>query len=46
MREIDYQNKDLEVGLYYNGAGITGGTYRVEVYMDGYQIGSAEAYLK
>lgn len=46
VREIDYQNKDLEVGLYYNGAGITSGTYKVEVYMDGYMIGSAEAYLK
>ena len=41
---IDYQNKDLEVGLYYNGAGITSGTYRVEVYMDGYMIGTTEAY--
>ena len=46
VREIDYQNKDLEVGLYYNGAGITSGTYRVEVYMDGYMIGTTEAYLK
>ncbi len=46
VREIDYQNKDLEVGLFYNGAGITGGTYFVEVYMDGYLIGSTEAYLK
>lgn len=46
VREIDYQNKDLEVGLYYNGEGITSGTYNVEVYMDGYMIGTAEAYLK
>lgn len=46
VREIDYQNKDLEVGLYYNGSGITSGTYQVEVYMDGYLIGSTEAYLK
>ncbi len=46
VREIDYQNKDLEVGLYYNGSGITDGTYLVEVYMDGYMIGSTEAYLK
>lgn len=46
VREIDYQNKDLEVGLFYNGAGITSGTYKVEVYMDGYLIGASEAYLK
>ena len=46
VREIDYQNKDLEVGLYYNGEGITSGTYSVEIYMDGYMIGTAEAYLK
>ncbi len=46
VREIDYQNKDLEVGLYYNGAGITGGTYKVEIFMDGYMIGTSESYLK
>lgn len=46
VREVDYQNKDLEVGLFYNGAGITSGTYKVEVYMDGYLIGASEAYLK
>lgn len=46
VREIDYQNKDLEVGLYYNGEGITSGIYSVEIYMDGYMIGTAEAYLK
>lgn len=46
VREIDYQNSDLEVGLFYNGSGITSGTYKVEVYMDGYIIGNTEAYLK
>ena len=46
VREIDYQNKDLEVGLYYNGSGVTSGTYKVEIYMDGYMIGSTEAFLK
>lgn len=46
VREIDYQNKDLEVGLFYNGAGITSGKYKVEVYMDGYLIGTSESYLK
>lgn len=45
-RDIDYQNQDLPVGLYYYGAGITGGTYKVQIYMDGYMIGEAEAVLK
>lgn len=35
-RDVDYQNEDLAVGVYYNdGAGFTAGTYRVEVYADG-----------
>ena len=30
-RDVDYQNEDLAVGVYYNdGAGFTAGTYRVE----------------
>ena len=45
-RQIDYQNQDLAVSLYYNGAGITGGKYRVVIYMDGYQIGSNEVILR
>ena len=46
MREIDYQNNDIGVSLYYNGTGITGGTYKVEVYMDGYLCGSSEVLLR
>lgn len=45
-REVDYQNKDLNVGIYYNGSDITGGTYRVELYMDGYRIGETEISLR
>lgn len=45
-REVDYQNKDLNVSIYYNGEDITGGKYRVEIYMDGYKIGSSEISLK
>ena len=45
-REIDYQLKDLPVGVYYNGGGITGGQYHVEVYMDGYLIGSSDLILR
>ncbi|MFI3331049.1 MAG: hypothetical protein R3Y38_04525 [Rikenellaceae bacterium] len=45
-REVDYQNQDLPVGLYYNGAGIVGGKYRVDIYIDGYKIGTSELVLK
>ncbi len=45
-REVDYQNQDLSVGIYYNGGGITSGTYQVEIYMDGYRIGSSEIMLR
>lgn len=46
MREVDYQNEDLEVGIYYSGSGITSGAYRIEVYMDGMLAGSAETLLR
>lgn len=45
-RNIDYQGEALPVGIYYSGDNITGGTYFVEVYMDGYLIGSNEIILK
>ena len=45
-REIDYQNDDLDVGLFYNGDGITAGKYSIEVYMDGIQIGSTATILR
>lgn len=44
-RDVDYQNQDLNVGLYYNGE-VVSGAYIVEIYMDGQMIGSTEAYLK
>ncbi len=43
---VDYQNKDLAVGIYYNGGGITSGQYLVEVYMDGFLIGSLKTLLR
>ena len=46
MREVDYQNNDLGVGVYYSGSGITQGAYRVEVYMDGLLAGSTETLLR
>lgn len=44
-RDVDYQNTDLSVGLYYNGE-IVSGTYLVEIYMDGHKIGQTETILK
>lgn len=45
-REIDYQNQDLDISVYYNGGGITAGTYTVSIFMDGYQIGSTKTILR
>ena len=45
-RQVDYQNQDLSVSLYYNGSGITSGKYKVDIYMDGYRIGSGEVILR
>ena len=45
-REVDYQLKDLNVSIYYGGSGISGGKYNVQIYMDGYMIGSNEILLR
>ncbi len=46
MREVDYQNADLEVGIYYNSSGFAAGTYQLELYMEGRMIGSAEVVMR
>jgi hypothetical protein len=46
MREVDYQNADLGVGIYYNGSDIAAGTYKIEIYMDGMLVGSTETILR
>lgn len=46
MREVDYQNQDLPVGIYYNSSGLTAGTYKIELYCDGRLIGQAQAAMK
>ncbi len=46
MREVDYQNADLEVGIYYNSTGFDAGTYLVQLYCDGRLIGSSEIVMK
>ncbi len=45
-RQVDYQLKDLDVSVYYSGSDITAGTYSVQIYMDGYLIGSNEIILR
>ena len=45
-RQVDYQNNDLSVSLFYNGSGITSGKYRVKIYTDGNLSGSNEIILR
>ncbi len=45
MREVDYQNGDIDVSIYYDG-NVTAGTYRIEIYIDGMLAGSAETLLR
>lgn len=45
-RSVDYQNQDLSVSIFYYGAGITSGTYRVKIFTDGHLIGQAEINLR
>ncbi len=44
--DVDYQNENLEVAIFYDGGGITAGTYRIEIFMDGLRIGSTETLLR
>lgn len=46
MREVDYQNQDLEVGIYFDSSGFAAGIYLVQLYCDGYMIGSAEIAMR
>jgi hypothetical protein len=45
-REVDYQNEDLDVSIFYNGSGFTAGTYKIQLYSDGYLMGSTEVAFK
>jgi len=46
-REVDYQNKDVEMCIFYDNNGeLLKGTYKVTLYMDGYMIGYSEFTLK
>lgn len=45
-RDVDYQNEDVDVSIFYNGSGFTAGTYKIQIYTDGYLIGSSEVPLR
>lgn len=45
-REVDYANDDLAVGIFYNGNGFTAGKYEVQLYCDGYLIGSTQIVMR
>ena len=46
-REIDYQNQDVEMCVFYDNNGDLGaGKYEVSLFMDGYMIGFGEFMLK
>ena len=45
-REIDYQNEDVDVSIYYNGSGFVAGDYKIELYTDGYILGTAAVAMR
>ncbi|NVO08535.1 MAG: hypothetical protein HXX16_01105 [Bacteroidales bacterium] len=46
-REVDYQNKDIDLCIYYDNKGeLVAGKYQATVYVDGNLVGSGEFMLK
>ncbi|MHC1703428.1 MAG: hypothetical protein AB9846_05920 [Tenuifilaceae bacterium] len=46
-REVDYQNQDIEMCIYYDNKGdLLAGKYQATVYLDGNQVGYGEFILK
>ena len=46
-RQINYENVDIDACIYYNDDGsLISGTYSVELYTDGYQVGYTEFSLR
>lgn len=45
VREVDYENVELPVSLFFNWDNIVKGVYTAEIYMDGYLIGDTELAL-
>lgn len=46
MREVDYQNEDVDVSIYYRGSGFTEGQYTIEIYTDDNLIGSGSVSMR
>lgn len=46
VREVDYQNEDVEVSIYYRGSGFTEGQYAIEIYTDGNLIGTGSVSMR
>uniref|UniRef100_UPI004055E437 hypothetical protein n=1 Tax=Alistipes sp. TaxID=1872444 RepID=UPI004055E437 len=45
-REVDYQNEDVDVSIFYKGSGFIPGTYKIELYMGDNQIGATEVAVR
>lgn len=45
-REVDYQNEDIDVSIFYNGSGFIPGTYKIALYTTNNLIGSAEVAMR
>lgn len=45
-RDIDYQNEDVDVSIFYKGSGFIPGTYKIELYTGGNLIGSSEIAVR
>ena len=45
MREVDYQNQDLDVGIFYNSTGFAAGT-SVQLFCEGRLIGTSQIAMR
>ncbi len=45
-RTVDYQNQDLPVSIFYSGSGYIEGTYKIELYTNGYLLAKSEVTVK
>ncbi|MBO5771196.1 MAG: hypothetical protein J6R09_00995 [Alistipes sp.] len=45
-REVDYQNEDVDVSIYYEGSGFVAGDYKIAVYTDGNMVGSSTVTMR
>lgn len=45
-RTVDYQNQDLPVSIFYNGAGYIEGNYKIELYASGYLLAKSEVTMR